>query len=174
MLNIVNSQHYYLSLHSCVLPLTWKTVGLTNSKILGKGLKSVLEMSLFQAGMKYNNGWLIMTVNMKKEDNQEYYVLSSIIRMEFGWKYIVYLGGIQYFSITLIFESKWYTISLAGRLKNVVCLFVLFLKDQTPEYSSERNFRNVKRRTFSCFWQMRNQFFQVIAYSKCQGITTKL
>ena len=43
--------------------------GLTNSKTHGKVLNFILEMSLFQADMKYNNDYLITAVNMSKEDN---------------------------------------------------------------------------------------------------------
>lgn len=81
-----------------------------------------------------------------------------------------YLCCLHYFLLKLNFYSNWYTINLTARVKPEENKKV----DPLTGYSSKRNFRNVKRRTFSCFWQMRNQFFQVIAYSKCQGITTKL
>jgi len=43
--------------------------GLTNSKAHGNVLNFVLEMSLFQAGMKCNDNCLIRGVNMSKEDD---------------------------------------------------------------------------------------------------------
>lgn len=42
---------------------------LTNSKTQGKVQNFILEMSLFQAGMEYNNNYLLTAVNMSKEDN---------------------------------------------------------------------------------------------------------
>lgn len=42
---------------------------LTNSKTQGKVQNFILEMSLFQAGMEYNNDYLLTAVNMSKEDN---------------------------------------------------------------------------------------------------------
>lgn len=85
-------------------------------------------------------------------------------------EHTLFMLPLVFFPRTYFFNLTDNTINLAARVKPEINKKV----DPLLGYSSERNFRNVKRRTFSCFWQMRNQFFQVIAYSKCQGITTKL